>query len=157
VGRTSGGVASAGGASLAYVNYVSGSTTYTITTTTPGTAVDTTNLTLAGVVAPASGAVEVSVSAFVIRTNNGTINFAQSLVTHLTTTQVCQFMTLGDNTTLSGLNQSCTTAVFIVTGLTPGNTYQWDLAAWQTGAGGSSYVIYASTSNGAVTMVARAL
>jgi hypothetical protein len=143
------------GATLGYVNYVSGSVSYSITTTTPGTAIDGTNLELTNIVGPASGAVEVSVDLFFISGAINTGGVSLSLVTHGSTTQVCNLKALGGGITSAG-EQNRPNVIFIVTGLTPGTAYNWDLAAWLTGSG-DSCTIYAGTGQGPVTMVARAI
>ena len=142
------------GASLGYLSYVAASA-YSITTTTAGTAVDSTNLTLANIVAPASGAVEVMVNAFYQLPAPNSANLTVSLVTHSTTTQVTAVQRPAqDQSVIANGIQGNNPLVFIVSGLTSGTSYQWDLASWLTSAQ-ASFTIGAGSFP--IIMIARPL
>ena len=106
------------------------------TTSTSLAAIDTTNMTVS-FTAPASGQVLVRLTAFVV-TAAGVSSF-WALFTHGTTTQVGNSMQYA-----SGAGNVTVTTACLVTGLTPGTTYQWDWA-WGVQSGTATIEIQATT------------
>lgn len=112
------------------------------------TALDTTNLTLS-FVAPASGIVDVIVKCQIQCNLNSNQGVAVALFTHGTTTQVG--VTVNPLFSFSSTNVSVgiyANMQFHLTGLTPGTTYQVDLAGCTYTAAAAAGVIYAQGNTG---------
>jgi hypothetical protein len=147
------GVSAATPAPLAYAKYAPSSLVgYALTTGTTGTiaALDPTNLTIS-FHAPASGSVIARFSIHVrsYQSSNAAGENIPMLgyVTHGTTTQastIQRFIDLSLDTTSSAYVGSMCYYEAEVTGLTPGQLYQWDLAGYcyvtSTGGGATAYV-----------------
>jgi hypothetical protein len=122
---------------LSLTNYAPASANYTLSATAM-TALDTTNLTTSSFVAPANGRVQVTVSGGILigaagaRATFAMLNHSGGAQLGPTISAAFQVGT----TTLA----SCVCQTWTVTGLTPGNSYQLDLAGYSL-AGGTSYFL----------------
>ena len=111
----------------------------TITSSTMS-AIDTTNLTVS-FIAPSSGKVLVRLSGYFAQGNGSAYMFTWALLTHSTLTAVAQQFVFGwqqASTNSYGYNGRLF-GEFVVSGLTPGQTYQYD---WGYAAGSNAWNMY---------------
>ena len=125
---------------LAYVAYDPNPGVHLTITSSAMSAIDTTNLTVS-FTAPNSGNVLVRLSGYFAQGNGSAYMFTWALLTHGTTTAVAKQFVFGwqqTSTTSYGYNGRLF-GEFVVSGLTPGQTYQYD---WGYAAGSNAWNMY---------------